>query len=284
MRIGGAAQGGSPTGAGMMSGTDAVSRDIQRQIEETKKQIQELSENQKMTPEEKMKKRQELQKRLAELTNQLRQHQVEERRQKQQEKKQGTSMDDLLGNSRKMAKSKGGPKAPGAGMSKAGMKALISADTAMKQAGVQGSVAAGLEGRAGVLEAEIKQDGGRGLDVSGKQEELAKAEQRASDTLAAQGETLGEAVQEARDAAKAEQDAGKSQVTKQTGKDGKTAAKEADGNAAALGAEGKAAVLGAEGDKAIAVEEEADKAAPGTEAGKDAAGEEVLGLMVDIRL
>ena len=208
--IEGAGQGNSPAGGAMMqNGTDPVSRDIQRQIEETKKQIQELSEKQ-ITPEEKMKKRQELQKKLTELTNQLRQHQIEQQKQKRQEKRQGNTMDDLLGGRRENPGPRGKAGAPKgraskAGMSGAGMKALISADAAMKQADAQGSVAAGLEGRGKVLEAEIKQDSSRGIDVSDKKEELAEVVQRASDTQASQGEILGEAVKEAKEAAKAEQ-------------------------------------------------------------------------------
>ncbi len=210
MKIEGAGQGNSPAGGAMMqNGTDPVSRDIQRQIEETKKQIQELSEKQ-ITPEEKMKKRQELQKKLTELTNQLRQHQIEQQKQKRQEKRQGNTMDDLLGGRRENPGPRGKAGAPKgraskAGMSGAGMKALISADAAMKQADAQGSVAAGLEGRGKVLEAEIKQDSSRGIDVSDKKEELAEVVQRASDTQASQGEILGEAVKEAKEAAKAEQ-------------------------------------------------------------------------------
>lgn len=237
MRIVGAGQGNSPAGAAMMpGGTDAVSKEMQRQIEETKKQIQELSENQKMPPEEKMKKRQELQKQLTDLTNQLRQHQIEQRRQKQQEKKQGTSMDDMLGGSRKTAKTGGKAGAAKAGLSKAGMKALISSDTAMKQADAQGSVATGLEGRAGVLEAEIKQDGSRGMDVLDKKEELAELQQRTSDTLTSQGETLGEAAREIKEAAKTEQaEAGKPKDAKKAGEEEKRKENPAGGEEELLG-------------------------------------------------
>lgn len=250
MRIGGVGQGNSPVGAAMMqNGTDAVSKDIQRQIEETKKQIQELSEKQNMTLEEKMKKRQELQKQLTELTNQLRQHQIEQRRQKQQEKKQGKSMDELLGGSREGAKAKDKTGTSKSGMSQAGMKALISADSAMKQADVQGSVATSLEGRAGVLEAEIHQDGARGIDVSSKKEELAEVEQRASDALASQGEALREAGQEVQNAADAEQTE-KSADTKKTEED----------------------------------KESESRTAVGEKENKDAVEEELLGNSVDIRL
>ena len=54
--------------------------------------------------EEKMKKRQEIQQQIADLNNQLRQHQIEQRKEQQAKK---TSMDDMLGGTRKTT-SKGG--------------------------------------------------------------------------------------------------------------------------------------------------------------------------------
>ncbi len=49
---------------------------------------------------------------------------------------------------------------------------MISAESSMKQAKVQGSMATQMEGRAGVLESEIKQDAGKG-NTEKKEEELA---------------------------------------------------------------------------------------------------------------
>jgi len=51
---------------------------------------------------------------------------------------------------------------------------MISADSSMKRAKVQGSMATQMEGRAGVLESEIKQDAGKG-NTEKKEEELARA-------------------------------------------------------------------------------------------------------------
>ena len=58
------------------------------------------------------------------------------------------------------------------GLSQASMKAMISADSAIKQAKVQSSVGIKLEGRAGILESEIKLDGALGDCVEAKKEEL----------------------------------------------------------------------------------------------------------------
>ena len=62
------------------------------------------------------------------------------------------------------------------GLSQASMTAMLSVDTSIKQAKVQGSVATNLEGRANVLKAEVKQGGG---NVEAKKEEIAELEQKA---------------------------------------------------------------------------------------------------------
>lgn len=163
---------------GMNQATDSYSRNIQSQIANAQKQLQELSSNEEMTLEEKMKKRQEIQQQISDLNMQLRQHQAEQRKEKQQAK--ASSMDDM--------KSKAGEK--GIGMSQASMTAMISADTSIKQAKVQGSVATSMEGRAGVLESEIKNN--HGADVTKKKEELADVTQKAQAATASQMNTLAE--------------------------------------------------------------------------------------------
>ncbi|MDE6888970.1 MAG: FlxA-like family protein, partial [Eubacterium sp.] len=128
---------------GMNQATDSYSKNIQNQIANAQKQLQELSSNEDMTLEEKMKKRQEIQQQISDLNMQLRKHQAEQRKEKQQAK--GSSMDDMAGGA---SKKKTAGKS--AGISQAGMTAIISADSSMKQAKVQGSVAKKMEGRAGV--------------------------------------------------------------------------------------------------------------------------------------
>lgn len=178
---------------GMNQATDSYSRNIQNQIADAQKQLQELSSNENMSLEEKMKKRQEIQQQISDLNMQLRQHQAEQRKEKQQAK--GSSMDDMLGGTRKAGNTKAGSKSTG--ISQASMTALISADSSMKQAEVQGNAASRFEGRAGVLEIEIKLDESRAVNglsanTEGKKAELAEVEQKAMDVTAAQMETLGE--------------------------------------------------------------------------------------------
>ena len=133
---------------------DSFSKSIQNQIFNAQKQLQELSENKDMSMEEKMKRRQEIQQQITELNNQLRQHQIEQRKEKQEQAAKSAEKKESVKNENK-----------GAGLSQASMTAIISADAALSQAKVHGSVATRMEGRAGVLEAEIKQDGSRGGNV-----------------------------------------------------------------------------------------------------------------------
>ena len=208
---------------GMNQATDSYSRNIQSQISNAQKQLQELSSNEEMTLEEKMKKRQEIQQQISDLNMQLRQHQMEQRRaamsgsEKQQAK--GSSMDDMLGGTRS-----GKAANEGSGLSQASMTAMISAGTSMKQAKAQGSVATKMEGRAGVLESEIKLDQARGNDTSKKQEELADVQQKAQAATSSQLSALADASKTMEKAAQAD-----SRTKKADDKDTKTAGAKENG-------------------------------------------------------
>lgn len=165
---------------GMNRASDSVSRDLTRQIEEAQKKLQELSSNENLSMEEKMKKRQELQKQINDLNSQLRQHQMELRReaaeQSRMKDKQNSGAEDSSGSGKKAGSA--GKSQQEAGLSAGGMQAMISADGSMKQAKVQGSVAGRMEGKAGVLEAEIKLDAGRGGSTEAKEKELAEVKRK----------------------------------------------------------------------------------------------------------
>ena len=186
-------------GVNRQMGTDSVSKSIQNQIANAQKQLQELSSNKEMSIEEKMNRRQEIQQQITDLNNQLRMHQIEMRREQQQSK--STSMDDMLGGNRTV--SKVGNKS--AGLSQASMQAIISADSAISQVQSSGRVVTKMEGRAGVLEAEIKLDSARGGNVEAKQEELAEVQQKASQAQASQLNVLANANEELEEASKSEQ-------------------------------------------------------------------------------
>ncbi|MDE6744808.1 MAG: FlxA-like family protein [Lachnospiraceae bacterium] len=189
---------------GMNQATDSYSRNIQSQIANAQKQMQELSSNENLSLEDKMKKRQEIQQQINDLNTQLRQHQMEQRRaamggsDKQQTK--GSSMDELLGGTKNTGNAKTGKK--GSGISQAGMTAMISADSSMKQAKVQGSVATNLNGTARVLKFEIEMDKERGIDTQKQEEDLAELEQNALNATASQMHTLSEANKTLEEAAK----------------------------------------------------------------------------------
>ena len=184
---------------------DSVSEGLQSQIANAQKKLQELSSNEDMSMEEKMKERQEIQKEIASLNQQLRQRQIEKRK---EEQAKGTSMDDMLGGNRKEGAIKAGGKS-GSGLSQASMRAMISADSSIKQAQTQDSVVTKMEGKAGVLEAEMKQDAGRGTSIEGKAEELADIQQKAQTAASAQASSIANAKQEMEGASVTDQTEGK---------------------------------------------------------------------------
>lgn len=224
---------------GMNQAMDSYSKNIQNQIANAQKQLQELSSNEEMTLEEKMKKRQEIQQQISDLNMQLRQHQIEQRKEQQSK---GASMDDMLGGNRTAAKS--GNK--GSALSQASMQAMISADSSMKQAKVQGSVATQMQGRANVLKAEIKQSG----STEAKEAELADLEQKAVNATASQMNTLAEANKAVSEAAAAERtekktsDAKEEKEAQAEGKTEKTADSGAIGEKAQDGISGADAQTG----------------------------------------
>lgn len=190
MNISGVNGSGSPvsqTGAGQAE--DAQSRAIRKQIEEAQKKLQEVSANGELGPEDKMKKRQEIQKQISDLRMQLRQHQTELKKQQREEKRAAEKNSGAEG--------KAGEQ--NTGLSTAGMQAVISSGNSMKQAKVQNGVAAKMEGRAGVLEAEIRQDSRNGGDTSAKEAELAATKNRAGEAEASGMQSLKEANRKVRE-------------------------------------------------------------------------------------
>lgn len=219
----------SPIGSAQAN--DPVAKDLQRQISEAQKQMQELASNKEMSAEDKMKKRQELQQKVSDLNMQLRQHQIDKRKEKQQEK---ASSDDVFNPNGKSNQVQSKTGAQNTGLSQSSMEAMISADVSVKQANTQGSVATKMNDRAGVLEVEIKLDSARHNDVGRKQAELADVKQKAEEATAAQLGTLAEANETLKEAAKAENN---DADTKKDGEDSnKTGAENADSTAAKSGA------------------------------------------------
>ena len=128
---------------------------------------------------------------ISSLTQQLRQHQIELR--KQQQNKSSNSVDELTGADYDDTEKNKGSKRQVGGISQGKMSAMISADSAMKQAQVQGSVATQINGKAGVLESEIAMDKGRGSSTEKKEQELADLQGKAQQAAQAQMSSLADA-------------------------------------------------------------------------------------------
>lgn len=216
---------------GMNQATDSYSRNIQNQIDNAQKQLQELSFNKDMTLEVKMKKRQEIQQRISDLNVQLRQHQMEQRREKQQKQ---SPCDEMLSGTGNSGSAK--ERSKSAGLSQASITAMITAGTSMKQAKAQGSVAAKAEDRAEVLKSEIKLDKARRGDAHKKQEELSDVEQRAQAATLSQLSSLTEVSKTMEEAAKEDR-----KMEKTDGKDISTEGKSTDGIVSGIDAQKEAA-------------------------------------------
>ena len=242
MKINGTSGMNIPAGAiGMDAGiggqTDPMVRDLQRQIEDLQNRMKELSSNPELTMEMKAKKRQELQKQISDLEMQLRQRQMEVKREEAMKRSSKDYQADETFGTKQQGSGKAGKN--GAGLSAGSMEAMISADTSMKQADVHGSVARKMEGRAGVLEAEIKQDSAMGAAPGGKREQLAEVEAKADEATVAQMGTLAQAQKAAQKANETDQ----SQDTAKSDKDQdgvkKDEAEEKDGSVAVKSDESK---------------------------------------------
>ncbi|MDE7267628.1 MAG: FlxA-like family protein [Lachnospiraceae bacterium] len=193
--IGSNANAGAGTSAISMSsqqGMDSYSKSLQKQIADAQKQLQELAQNKEMDPETKMKKRQEIQKQIGDLNMQLRQHQMEERKKAQEEKRQKSEPKKSEENV--------------TGLSQKSMEAMISADSSMKQAKVQGSTAKNMQNDANIKREEIKRDGGStkrtsndSKSISMKWDDVEGLEDKAQAATASQASTLAEANDKLRD-------------------------------------------------------------------------------------
>ena len=86
-------------------------------------------------------------------------------------------------------------------------QSLISANTSMQIARVQHGAKKEMDGHAGVLDAEIKQDEARGGDVKKKKEELEETKKKASELEASTMNTLTSTNEDLKKAAKEDQEA-----------------------------------------------------------------------------
>lgn len=225
-------------GAGIGGQTDPMVRNLQRQIEDLQNRMKELSSNPELTMEMKAKKRQELQKQISDLEMQLRQRQMEVKREEAMKRSSKDYQTDEMFGTKQSNSGKAGKKS--AGLSAGSMEAMISADTSMKQADVHGSVARSMEGRANVLEAEIKQDSAMGAAPAGKEEALAKMNAIASEATSSQMGALAQAGKAAQRANEADESQDSTKSDKKQDGVKTDGAEEMDGSVAGKSDESKA--------------------------------------------
>lgn len=219
MRVEGIGAGAAPALKTGTQAVDATSRSLQKQIENAQKQMQELAKNDQMSPEDKMKKRQELQKQITDLEQQLRQHALELQRKQAEEarKKREQEEQERSAGRQKEQEQKGV-------MSKDSMNAMLSADSAVRQADANGTIVTRMEGEKRVLAGEIRQDKARGINTAKQEEKLSDMEERIRDVTGTQIKTLAEAGKKLQDTSKKEaedraKEAGKAEKDEKTGRE-----------------------------------------------------------------
>ncbi len=182
--------------------SDSRSKEVQNQIAEARKSLESVSVDKELNEEEKEKKRKEIQQRITELNKQLRQRQIELQREQQEKRKemlQKANQEAETAEKNILEETE-----PIEGISQTGMKAMISADSAIRRAAAHGNMAQSFEGRVRVLEGEIAQDTERGRDVSQKEQELKKLTRKATGLHGAKFGYLTDAAREMKHAARKE--------------------------------------------------------------------------------
>ncbi len=187
MQVNGVTNGNvQPAPVGGVQATDAVSKNIQMQIMDAQKKLQDLSSNQELTMEEKMQKRQELQKQISDLNNQLRQHQIDLRQEKKDEQKEAEK--PVMPEEEESKAS-----AAADGMSERKMEAMVSADSAIQHAKSIGGIQTTMEGASKVLQTEMEQDSGRGISSEAKQAAVDDLEKRLDQVIESRSGNLAKA-------------------------------------------------------------------------------------------
>lgn len=177
---------------------DPVSKSLQNQIADEQKKLMSLSSDEEETQEEKIKKRREIRQEISSLNQKLRQRQIEQK--KQEKREQAAAVDNNRPEREEKADRKTDAKEDAKKEDErreepqqSGMRGMVSAETFVKQAYVQGSVARQMAGRVEVLKAEIKQDSANGADTERKKKELEALEKKAQAAAEYQFSTVADA-------------------------------------------------------------------------------------------
>lgn len=155
---------------------DAMIKSLQKQIDSAKEELRELNQNKNMSPEEKMEKRKEIQQKIQDLSKQISQRELDIRKQAQEKK--AKELQEQA--ERNAPKSEFEEKQQGSVAAEV-ILTVMGVEAAMDQVNVKQSVKKDLEGKTGVLEAEIKLDTARGGSAAAKKDQLAETEDRIND-------------------------------------------------------------------------------------------------------
>lgn len=155
---------------------DAMIKSLQKQIDGAKEELRELNQNKNMSPEEKMEKRKEIQQKIQDLSKQISQREMDIRKQAQEKKAK-----ELQEQAEKNApKSELEEKQQGSVAAEV-ILTVMGVEAAMDQVNVKQSVKKDLEGKTGVLKAEIELDTARGGSAAAKKDQLAETENKIND-------------------------------------------------------------------------------------------------------
>lgn len=161
-------------------GEDSVIKSLQSQIAGLQKQLQQLSKDESGDAQALADKRREIQQQIADLNAQIRQRQAEIR-QERQTKETPQPKEDNANQPKKQD-----------GFSLSNAESLLAASNTLEQSKAVGGVIAKSEGRASILESEIKTDKSRGADTTYKEKELSKVNKGIDNAKETQAKLMAE--------------------------------------------------------------------------------------------
>ncbi|MBR1629874.1 MAG: FlxA-like family protein [Lachnospiraceae bacterium] len=162
---------------------------LQKQIDEKRKQLQEIGNEEGLSPEQKQKRRQAIEQEIADLEAQKNQAEMAAKQKEREEAEERLARH----NEEAYSRNRDGDTAQ---ISARGMKAMITAGQAIEMADVKSVFKNSLEDEDGIFESEIKQDKSSGVDTTKKEARLNEIQQRTNDLNRKSLDDLDEANEE----------------------------------------------------------------------------------------
>lgn len=163
--------------------TDAQMNQVQAQIDQLNKSLSQINQNQKLTAQQKMDKKKEIQTQIADLTKQLQELQIEKQKETQEAKRKAEKAADEIQQQQQQ-------NSDAVVMDPISMEGLIKAGAMQHSLEDTGEVKDELEGEIRVKKQELKTDAGRG-DVSKKQDEINDLSDRVNNINKTRADQLG---------------------------------------------------------------------------------------------